>query len=86
MTTKKMRYEMEKTFDISRRLSRWKKNSIEFNSKLKENEIIKEKDDLVERRYRDQMRKQRLIDKQAPTDQDFLEISQILKGDKNEQM
>ena len=76
-TTGKMKFEMEKTFDISRRLARWHKYSFQFNSKLNQ---FTEKDDVVEKRYQDQMRRQRQIDANAPSEDDFNDISNIIKS------
>ena len=77
ITTGKMKYEMQKTFDISRRLARWFKYSFQFNSKIDQ---VTEKDDIVEKRYQDQMRRQRQIDANAPSEEDFNDISNIIQS------
>ena len=77
ITTGKMKYEMQKTFDISRRLARWFKYSFQFNSKIDQ---VTEKDDIVEKRYQDQMKRQRQIDANAPSQDDFNDISNIIKS------
>ena len=77
---RKMKFEMQKTFDISRRLAKWHKNSFEWNFKKKEEKLIEEKDDYAEKQYQEQLRKQKAIDDNAPTDEDFKDIQNIIKG------
>ena len=38
---KKMRFEMQQTFDISRRLAKWKSNDIEWNVKSNKESFVK---------------------------------------------
>ena len=72
-----MAFELKKTFDISRRLARWFKYSFQFNRKIDQ---VTEKDDIVEKRYQDQMRRQRQIDANAPSEEDFNDISNIIQS------
>ena len=67
MTTGKMKYEMQNTFDISRRLSRWHKYSFEFNSKSSE---VVVSDDIVEKNYQEQQQRFREAEKDVATDEE----------------
>ena len=80
MSGNKMKFEMSKTFDIKRRLATWIKNNKEWSFKNKEEKIIEEKDNYVDMKYKEQMEKQRLIDANAPTTDDFKDIKNIIKG------
>ena len=80
MSGRKMKFEMAKTFDISRRLKNWIRNKKEWSFEDKEEKKVQEKDDLTERRYAAQMRRQKEYDANAPTDNDFKDIKDILKG------
>ena len=80
MSGRKMKFEMAKTFDISRRLKTWIRNKKEWSFEDKEEKKVQEKDDLTERRYAAQMRRQKEYDANAPTDNDFKDIKDILKN------
>ena len=80
MSGRKMKFEMQKTFDINRRLATWHKNSFEWSFENKEEKIVKQKDDFADKQYQDQLKKQREIDANAPDDNDFKDIKNILKG------
>jgi len=85
MSGRKMKYEMSKTFDIKRRLTTWIKNKKDWDFKSKEDNIVKIKNDLREQRYQEQLKKQKEIDANAPTDQDFVEIKNILNKNRRKE-
>ena len=80
MSGRKMKFEMAKTFDISRRLRTWIRNKKEWSFENKEEKIVKQKDDFADKQYQDQLKRQREIDANAPDDNDFKDIKNILKG------
>ena len=69
---RKMRFELGNTFDIGRRLKRWIRNNEEWSKDMNGvgTKEMKEKDDIVEKRYREQMRRMREADKNVCSDED----------------
>lgn len=73
MTSGKMRFKLEKTFDISRRLARWKKNCKD------DIDIIQVKEDIIEKRYHEQMQRMKEADLNAASDNERKEILKSFK-------
>tara|TARA_R110002020_G_scaffold72786_1_gene187064 strand:+ start:2291 stop:3070 length:780 start_codon:yes stop_codon:yes gene_type:complete len=82
MTTGKMRFQLEKTFSIKRRLLRWNKNSFKFDPTLASEKVVKEKEDIVEKRYQEQMRRMKEADLNAASDDDIKSILNSYKKEK----
>ena len=81
----KMKFEMSRTFDINRRLSRWYRNSFEFKTKSKELKVIQSNDDAVDKMYRDQQERMRLAGLNACSDEEKKEMLKINnKGEDND--
>mgnify|MGYP003663459243 FL=1 len=71
MTSGKMRFKLEKTFDISRRLARWKKNC--------KDDVVEVKEEIVEKRYQEQMQRMKEADNDACSDYERNEILKSFK-------
>ena len=61
---------------------RWNKNSFKFDPTLKEEKVVKEKEDIVEKRYQEQMRRMREADLNAASDDDIKSILNSYKKEK----
>lgn len=71
-----MRFKLEKTFDISRRLARWKKNCKD------DVDVIQVKENIIEKRYHEQMQRMKEADLNAASDDDIKSILSSYKKEK----
>ena len=75
----KMKFEMQKTFDISRRLKKWIRNSTEWDYKKKDEYEVMKKEQRIEEDYRRQVQNMKKTGNYASQN----EIKNILKLRKN---
>ena len=61
---------------------RWNKNSFKFDPTLASEKVVKEKEDIVEKRYQEQMRRMREADLNAASDDDIKSILNSYKKEK----